>query len=190
MIFAIASDFKNGGILMFKKIFPIVLIMTMISVIIVQAMEKEETKETNIDEDKIPGLSIGLKAPDFQLQTIDGELLKLSDFKGKKVIINFWATWCPPCKKEIPELESFHKASGDKVKILAVNMDSGSNVEKFAKEMKITYPILLDQKEKVSKMYKVISIPTTFFIDGDGIIRHKYLGPIPLAKMNEYTKDL
>lgn len=181
---------KMEGFKVAKKIFPIVILILLIFVFIVQAMEKNETKETNTNVDNIPGLEIGVMAPDFQLKTIDGEVVKLSDYKGKKVILNFWATWCPPCKKEIPELQAFHERSGDEITILGVNIDTNNQVEDFVKERKITFPVLLDHGEKVSKMYQVIAIPTTYFIDEKGLIRHKHLGAVSKKLLKEHTEDL
>ncbi|MEH7109626.1 redoxin domain-containing protein, partial [Bacillus sp. JJ1764] len=107
--------------------------------------------------------AVGSKAPDFELKTLTGETVKLSELKGKKVMLNFWATWCPPCKAEMPDMEKFHSEVGDKVTILAVNIDPQLDVKGFVNEYKITFPILLDTDDGVNGKYQVLSIPTTYF---------------------------
>lgn len=121
------------------------------------------------------GLEPGEAAPDFSIQTLNGEPIQLSDFKGKKVILNFWATWCPPCKKEMPEMQTIQEEYGDEVEILAVNMtDSEANgisdVQKFQEEFKYTYMMPLDEDGELSTAYKVYNVPTTYFIGSNGKI--------------------
>ncbi|MDZ5472749.1 TlpA disulfide reductase family protein [Bacillus sp. 31A1R] len=169
---------------MIKKIFAAVTLIALMTVAVVQAMEKEE------QPDNLPGLGVGLKAPDFELKNLEGKTVKLSDYAGKKVMLNFWATWCPPCKAEMPDMQKFYKEAGDDIVILAVNIDPQYDVAGFAKEMNISFPILLDEKDKVSTVYKILTIPTTYFIDEKGIIRHKYLSALPIEKMREYTEDM
>jgi peroxiredoxin len=172
-----------GGFYMIKKVLASVLLFVLMTVAIVQAMEKEE-------KDHLPGLQIGEKAPDFELQMLTGEAVKLSDFRGKKVMLNFWATWCPPCKEEMPDMEKFYNKQKDEVIILAVNIDPQYNVEKFTKDMGVTFPILLDEKDRVNSMYQVLTIPTTYFIDENGIIRHKYLTAMSEEIMSQYMNDM
>lgn len=169
---------------MVKKVAAAVLLLAMMTVAIVQAMEKEEKP------DNLPGLKIGVKAPDFEVKNLAGETVKLSDFQGKKVLLNFWATWCPPCKEEMPDMENFYKQAGDDVVILAVNIDPQYDVNKFVTEMGITFPILLDEKDEVNSMYQVLTIPTTYFIDEEGIIRHKYISAMTEDIMKQYVDDM
>ncbi|WP_394232279.1 peroxiredoxin family protein [Niallia oryzisoli] len=169
---------------MVKKVAAAVLLLAMMTVAIVQAMEKEEKP------DNLPGLKVGVKAPDFEVKNLAGETVKLSDFQGKKVLLNFWATWCPPCKEEMPDMEKFHKSAGDDVVILAVNIDPQYDVNKFVNEMGITFPILLDEKDEVNTMYQILTIPTTYFIDEEGIIRHKYISAMTEEIMEQYVDDM
>nr|WP_221452409.1 redoxin domain-containing protein [Bacillus benzoevorans] len=143
-------------------------------------MEKEEKP------DNLPGLRIGVKAPDFELENLSGEKVKLSDYRGKKVILNFWATWCPPCKEEMPAMEKFYQKAGDDVEILAVNIDPQYNVQEFIDKMGITFPILLDKNDKVNSAYLIMTIPTTYFINEDGLITNKYLTSMTEDIMKEY----
>lgn len=133
-------------------------------------------------------LEIGAKAPNFSLRNLKGETVKLSDFKGKKVMLNFWATWCPPCKQEMPAIQQFFEEKGEDVVILAVNIDGEEDVIEFVQSRKITFPILLDENNRVNEQYKIVTIPTTFFIDEKGIIQHKFYSAMPITIMREFSK--
>lgn len=172
---------------MYKKVFAAVALFAMLTVAIVQAMEKEEKA---IQTENYSGLQAGVKAPDFEIKTLTGETVKLSQFKGKKVMLNFWATWCPPCKEEIPEMEQFYRENKDDIVILAVNVDPQYDVQRFANEMGMTIPILLDEDDSVNKRYQILTIPTTYFIDAKGIIRNKFLGVMTIDKMKQFTEVL
>ncbi|BCB03780.1 TlpA disulfide reductase family protein [Bacillus sp. KH172YL63] len=124
------------------------------------------------------GPNIGDKAIDFKLETLNGEAMTLSQFKGKKVVLNFWATWCPPCKEEMPIIESFYKKHGDDVEVLAINIDPQYNVKEYQKSMKLTFPILLDKDDKINNAYDILTVPTTFIINQQGIITNKHIGAI------------
>ncbi|WP_251550630.1 peroxiredoxin family protein [Neobacillus muris] len=177
---------------MIKKVIAAVILISLLTVAIVQAVNKEtETPDnagtaTAADE----GLAIKDKAPDFELKTLTGETVKLSDLKGKKVMINFWATWCPPCKAEMPDMEKFHQVVGDDIAILAINIDPQYDVQAFVDEYKLTFPILLDSEDSVNEKYRVLSIPTSYFIDSKGIIQNKISGSMTLEQMKEYAGNL
>ncbi len=117
------------------------------------------------------GQLMGNLAPDFELQTLDGRNLKLSDLRGKAVLLNFWATYCEPCKVEMPWFVELQKEYGPQgFQIVGVSMDDASteDVAKFAKEMGVNYPIVLG-KESVSESYGGVGVlPTTFFVDRNG----------------------
>jgi len=135
--------------------------------------EQEDSNEIEDTEEVEVGLYVGQQAPDFELQTLSGETVRLSDFRGKRVMVNFWATWCPPCRAEMPDMEKFYNAKD--VEILAVNLTdtetSIGTVENFVDEFELTFPILLDSNLDVSFLYKIQPIPTTFMVDSNGIIR-------------------
>ncbi|MEH7072674.1 TlpA disulfide reductase family protein [Neobacillus drentensis] len=177
---------------MIKKVVAAVVLVSLLTVAIVQAMDKKtETPETtNQTTASKEGLSIGAKAPDFELKTLTGENIKLSSLKGKKVMLNFWATWCPPCKAEMPAMEQFSKQMPKDLVILAVNIDPQLDVKGFVDENKITFPILLDTDDKVNETYQVLSIPTTYFIDSKGIIQNKFTGSMNLDVMKDSTNKL
>lgn len=109
-------------------------------------------------------------APDFQVETLDGETMYLSDFRGQGVFLNFWATYCPPCKDEMPFMENQYHIFKDKgVEILAINVgEPPLTAKKFVERYKLTFPIPLDSREEIYKAYGVGPIPTTFLIDKDG----------------------
>jgi peroxiredoxin len=176
---------------MVKKVIAIVVLIALLGVAIVQAMDKKSEPDSLSQEAaNMGGLKVGAKAPDFELKTLTGETVKLSDLKGKKVMLNFWATWCPPCKAEMPAMEQFHKEAGNEVVILAVNIDPHLDVQAFVDENKITFPIPLDAEDTVNEMYQVLSIPTTYFIDTKGNIGNKYIGAMNHDTMKQYTKEL
>ena len=124
------------------------------------------------------GVEIGNRAPDFTLETVDGNKISLKDLKGKKVIINFWATWCGPCVEELPYFQDITTTwQGDDLAILAINLEeSVSTAQAFLENEQFTFTILLDSLGSTGKKYKVGSIPNTFFLDRNGIIRETLEG--------------
>ncbi|MBN8193217.1 TlpA family protein disulfide reductase [Bacillus sp. NTK074B] len=140
-------------------------------------IEEGEAAETTPLEN-YPGPNVGDKAVDFKLDTLNGGSKTLSELKGKKVIINFWATWCPPCKEEMPVLQEFYRKHGKNVEILAINIDPQYNVKEYQKAMGLTFPILMDTDDKINTAYEILTVPTTFIINEKGIITHKQIGAI------------
>ena len=122
----------------------------------------------------------GFFAPDFTIDTLQGEQVKLSGLRGKVIVVNFWTTWCPPCRAETPALKMSYEAYKDlDVVILGVNLtdqDSLKEVESFVHEFGLTYPILLDRDGAVGLLYQLSGLPTTFFINREGIIRTVVIG--------------
>ena len=125
--------------------------------------------------------TVGKAAPNFQLQNLDGQSISLSDLKGKPMLINFWATRCPPCVFEMPYMQEIHNEwSGKGLILLTINIgDSSSEVEEFLQNHNLSLPVLLDTKLDVAQKYNTRYIPTTFFIDKDGIIQAKVIGAFP-----------
>ncbi|SRR6478672_9317585 len=179
---------------MVKKVIAAVVLISLLTVAIVQAMDKKTETEKKATETatttQTNGLQIGAKAPDFELKTLTGETTKLSNFKGKKVMLNFWATWCPPCKAEMPEMEQFYKQGNKDVVILAVNIDPENDVKGFVDKNGITFSIPMDTEGKVNSIYQILSIPTTYFIDRNGLIQNKYTGAMKLEMMKQFTDNI
>ena len=123
----------------------------------------------------VPSPREGFSAPDFTLETLEGEIITLSDLRGQVVIVNLWASWCPPCRAEMPAIEQIYqsyKAQG--LEVLAVNttyQDSEKAAAQFAQDFGLTFPILLDRDGTVSRRYQLQALPTTYFIDRQGVIR-------------------
>ncbi len=128
---------------------------------------------------KLVGNVHGMPAPDFTLLSLDGSKIKLSDYRGKAVLLNFWATWCPPCKVEMPWFEDLQKQyAKDGLVVLGVAMDDSgpATIAKFASELGVNYPVLLGT-DKVSDDYGDVQyLPTTFYIGRDGAIVDKMTG--------------
>jgi peroxiredoxin len=125
----------------------------------------------------------GSKAPDFTLAGLDGKQYKLSDYKGKTVMVNFWGTFCPPCKEEMPAIQhQFDKRDNQNVEFLALNLgESKITVQNFIDQLKITFPVLLDDNEATRKRYGVSYYPTTFFITPEGKIAKIMVGEMSEA---------
>lgn len=121
---------------------------------------------------------VGGPAPDFKLERLNGSATKMSDYRGKVVLLNFWATWCTPCKKEMPEIQAAYEAlKGQGFEVLALNFgEESEKAEKLVKEMGLTFPILLDKKVEVAERHRVVSLPVTFFIDTKGVIKEQVFG--------------
>ncbi|VAW76213.1 Thiol:disulfide oxidoreductase related to ResA [hydrothermal vent metagenome] len=118
------------------------------------------------------------KAPGFSLKGEDGKTYRLSDFRGKLVIINFWATWCPPCRYEMPAMErAWKKLKGKGVMLLAINVGEDENtLFEFMAKYPMSFPVLMDRKGEVIKQYKVTGLPTTYIIDQKGVVIHRAMG--------------
>jgi peroxiredoxin len=190
-----------------KKILPIAVLVVLIVWGAYDAMHKGNINNasrgnTNNIETKTAdngNIKEGIKnnnlAPDFELTTLDGKNVKLSDYRGKKVILNFWATWCPPCKAEIPDLEKFYSDFKDKdTVILGVDLmqseKSQQSVSMFVGTYKITYPILLDKEGTANQKYQISAIPTSYIIDSKGVIRNKVVGPMDYETMKSMLESI
>lgn len=135
---------------------------------------------------------IKTKAIDFKLKDLKGSELSLSDLKGKKVFLNFWATWCPPCKAEMPEIEKLYEETKDSDFVI-VTVEIGeplSTVKSFIDSNKYSFKVLLDSDQSIASKYNIASIPTSYFIDADGNIISKNIGGMNIDQMKAYIKTL
>ncbi|WNB92805.1 redoxin domain-containing protein [Bacillus sp. NEB1478] len=174
-----------------KKTVVSILVTALFFAVVTNGPFSDKKSDTAAIETAASGLNPGNHAPDFRLQTLDGKTIKLSDLKGKVVLLNFWATWCPPCRAEMPEMVRFYnERSSEKIEILAVNLtdsDTVGNVKKFTKDYKLPFPVLLDSAGTVGDIYKTVTIPTTFVIDAKGTIKEKHIGPMSYDMMTEFV---
>jgi peroxiredoxin len=122
-------------------------------------------------------------APELDLAALDGERVLLGDLRGRPVLINFWATWCGPCRVEMPHLqEAFETYADQGLLVLGVNqIESPPGVAAFVDDAGLTFPILMDSDGDVSQVWRVRGLPTSFFIDRQGIIRDVFIGPMTVG---------
>lgn len=141
-------------------------------------------------EEPGPAPREGFAAPDFQLPLLGGGEVALADLRGNVVIVNLWASWCPPCRAEMPALQEVYEAYRDRgLEVLAVNttyQDSEGAAARFVQEYGLRFPVPLDQTGDVSRSYLLRALPTTFFIDRDGVIRNVVIGG-PMSKTTIQT---
>jgi len=192
---------KNIGLLIV-----VLLVVAMIGTYVKQQIDKDREIETTslgkeMDERKI-GLKNGDPPPDFTLTSLDGKDVTLSELRGKKVVLNFWATWCPPCKAEMPHMQNYYEqyAKKDNVEIIAVNLTKAErdvtddakvdSVMTFRDSYNLTFPILLDPKNSAGEDYQILTIPTTYFIDSNGYIQRAIKGPMNVEMLKQYVEAL
>ena len=179
----------------------LVLVITMIGTYIKKELDEDKKiseqvmgKEVALDE--TIGLEEGNMAPDFTLYNLDGKPLTLSDLKGKRVVLNFWTTWCPPCRAEMPHMQEYYEKykKEDNVEIVGVNLtydrEKVERVEQFLKSFNITFPIVLEPDGSVASQYKIITIPSTFMIDTEGRIQKQIIGPLDLETLRDNVIQL
>ncbi|MFI8687975.1 peroxiredoxin family protein [Rossellomorea sp. NPDC077527] len=190
-----------------KRNFALVIVALLIGIFLVNLFQDQQEKKAKEEAAQLAkesmdlsnaqqGLTKGDRAPDFTLTTLDGEKVKLSDYQGKKVILNFWATWCPPCKAEMPHMQQYYEkhAKKENVEILAVNLTSQDDgkkaVQQFVDGYELTFPILMDEKGDIGDDYRAFTIPTTYMIDTGGIIQHKIVGPMNEEMMGKMVEQM
>lgn len=137
------------------------------------------------------GLEFGDMAPDVKLKTMDGEEVRLSDFRGERVMLNFWGTWCPPCRAEMPDMEKFHQNTD--IKIIAVNLieteDSLDDVHTFIEDYGLTFSVYIDEGNAAAEAFRIQPIPTSYLINSDGTIHNKAFGALNYELMiQEFEK--
>ena len=130
---------------------------------------------------KYEPLTVGKEAPDFVLPNLNEKSVRLSDYRGKVVFLNFWATWCKPCREEMPSMEVLYKNfDRDGLVVLAVSIDrvtTKKDIPPFVSSMNLTFPVLVDSWGQTDKRYKLMGVPETYIIDQQGILREKIIGP-------------
>jgi thiol-disulfide isomerase/thioredoxin len=144
-----------------------------------QQWERLRGPETAEEAVRAAQVAIGAPAPEVSLDTVDGHV-RLSELRGKVVVLNFWATWCVPCRAEMPELQALHAARGGDVVVVGVNatsLESRDGAIGFARDLGIRFPVVFDVNGVATRAYGVQGLPATFFIDRAGVVRARALGP-------------
>jgi len=161
----------------------VILILLMISgLLILSLLNRNRSYNKSV---KIVPIEIGLPAPDFTFPGINGKMVSLSDFRGKVVLVNIWATWCASCVDEMPSMERLYQnLKGKDFEILAVSIDSlgVKVVAPFMKKYKLTFPALIDSSGTIGAGYRTTGVPESFIIDKNGILVKKIIGPLDWAQ--------
>lgn len=143
---------------------------------------------------RIPAPQKGFLAPEFKLETSDSQSISLTDYRGKAVLVNLWATWCPPCRTEMPIIEKVYQGYQNQGLIVlgvnSTNQDDPTAVTPFVKQYGITFPILLDVNGEAASLYELRSLPTSFFIGRDGIIKEVVVGGMSEALLRANIEEI
>jgi peroxiredoxin len=161
----------------------------------IQTATIDQSITSSLDEQSYSVPSIGKAVPNFSLITLDGNQVSLSDFKGKAVFINLWASWCPPCRLEMPDIQAaYEKYQTQDLVVLGINITNQDNLadaRAFVEEFKLTFPILLDESGEVSAgLFRLLALPTSFFIDSEGILQRIQIGAIPTKNLDTYISEI
>jgi peroxiredoxin len=134
---------------------------------------------------------VGALAPEIELQNIKGETVRLSDLRGQVVLVNFWATWCGPCRLEMPDIQESFEQYSPGFTVLAVNNgESSSEVEGFVQELGLTFHVLLDPGLEVPEDYLVRGLPSSYFVDQDGVVRIVHIGVMTEGQLKDYLEEM
>jgi len=171
-------DFFLGNKNRCTKIFMIATAALLIAACNSNSGQESAQPENNAGEEQHESAR-AVPAPDFSLTALNGRKYKLSDLRGKVVFVNIWATWCPPCRQEVPSMVKFYNKMKDQgVELLAVSEDNDVEaVRKFIAKNKIPFPVMLDQNKQVYRLYKATGVPETHLISKDGMVEASNLGP-------------
>ncbi|WP_035571904.1 TlpA family protein disulfide reductase [Halonatronum saccharophilum] len=156
------------------------------------SMSSQPLDEAEIEgeDELVVGVNLGKVAPDFTLLNLEGEEVSLSDYRGKNVLINFWASWCPPCREEMPDLIEFHNKYDDFV-VLGVNIgEHRDTVREFIKGDNYTFPILLDEQREIARDYLVTVVPTSYFVGPDGKVDYIMRGMVTLSQLGQIRDNI
>lgn len=133
----------------------------------------------------------GALAPDFELATPDGDIHRLSDYRGTPVLVNFWATWCGPCRAEMPAMDALYRAADGAFQILAVDYDeSAKAVSAFGEELDLSFPLVIDEGGDLQVVYQVRGYPSSYFVDADGVIQVVHIGVMTEDQIVDYLAQI
>lgn len=172
-----------------RRIFPFVLLLLGLAWMIVSRADP-----ASVTGGRVPAPQKGFLAPDFTLESLDGQSVHLADLFDRPVIVNFWASWCPPCRAEMPAMQRVYEDYAGQIHLLAVNaahQDTLANAMAFVSGNGLTFPILLDSQGAAYRQYAITSLPTTFFIGADGVIAEVVVGgPLTEAGLRSRIESL
>ena len=182
------TDTRPGPSL--KLSLTILFVVIAAALVILLLRNERESTVTSIKQ-----IQVGLPAPDFTFPDLNGQQVSLSEHRGKVVLVNIWATWCPPCRQEMPSMQKlYERFNGENFEILAVSIDATGReaVAPFVRTMNLTFPIMLDPKEVIRPLYGITGVPESFIIDKEGIVVEKIIGPIDWGtpKAFQFFQDL
>lgn len=171
-----------------------VLIVTFVLFAVIFASQViNSTKAKSINDNTVGSLLSDKKAADFKLKTLEGKEIKLSDYRGKIVIVDFWATWCPPCRKGIPDLISLQEEYKKDLVVIGISLDQQNTIKDlkpFIENYKINYPVVLGDEKVVKDYGGINAIPTSFIIDQKGNIVDSHIGLVPKTVYADQIKSL
>lgn len=177
-----------------KSFISIAVIVVLVAITLFLNLSKTNTSDSAANVDGLETkVATGYLAPNFTIEHVDGKKISLSDFKGKPVFINFWASWCPPCQEEMPFIQKAYEDYGDKIEFVMINVietDTLQNMESYIAENGYTFPVYLDKKNVVTDLYNIYGFPTSFFIDSKGVIRELVTGGMTKAFFTQKIQDL
>ena len=172
-----------------KKIALVIIVLITLIFIGIYACNKFMDGFRNDNETLSDGINKTSQAVDFTLKDLNDQKISLSDYKGKKVFVNFWATWCPPCKYEMPFINEIYKENKD-IEILTISSNESKNiVEKYIKQNNYEFKVLLDTDSKVATKYRAYSIPLSILIDEDGNIIKTHNGAMNKDQLKEFISN-
>ena len=181
-----------------RKVMPLlggILLGLGVGIVIFFGFLKDDTapKVSDLNQESVPQPvpSLDAPAPGFELTSLTGESIQLADYGGKPILLNFWATWCAPCRLEMPAFQSrFDKYQGELAVVAVNNAESPEDVQAFVDELNLTFDILLDPEAEVQRLYLVRGYPTSVLIDANGIIRIQHIGLMTEDQLDSYLQEL
>lgn len=179
-----------------KKTVSLLLVMVLLAVAAWTFIDKKQQTTADGVEVPLTVMQKGELAPQLNLQTTAGDTFSLQALHGKKVVLNFWASWCPPCREEMPALQSYYDDFQDEhnVEVIAINLASRDQnrerVAKFIEQYRLTLPMPLDTEGLAADRYRVVTIPTTYMIDTNGRVQHQIQGPVDERMLQQYVQSM
>ena len=177
----------SSGVTPARVIVGLVAVLAIVGAIYLLDPSQQNATSIDVAASTAPAPRVGQPAPDFELPNLDGKVVKLSDFKGQPVWINFWASWCPPCRAETPDVEAAYKAKHPQgLTLLAISIgEDAASVRGYVQSAGMTSTVLVDSSEVVASRYRVNGIPTHLFVDKDGIVRDLVSGGLSRSSIDQ-----